>query len=92
MTIRVKLNQDAVRKAMAKRNMSQNMLAIKAGISCSYVSNMMCGIRYPSPEYREKLQKALHPLTFNDIFIIEETDQIDPKSDKAGDEQTEAKG
>jgi transcriptional regulator with XRE-family HTH domain len=72
MTIRVRLNQDVVLKALAKRNMSQNMLAIKTGISSSYISNMICGIRYPSPEIREKLQRALQPLTFDDIFIIEE--------------------
>ncbi len=72
MAIRVKLNQDAVQKALAKRNMSQNMLAIKTGISSSYISNIICGIRYPSPEVREKLQSALQPLTFDDIFIIEE--------------------
>jgi transcriptional regulator with XRE-family HTH domain len=52
--------------------MSQNMLAIKTGISSSYISNMICGIRYPSPEIREKLQRALQPLTFDEIFIIEE--------------------
>lgn len=75
MTIRVRLNQKAVLKALAKRNMSQNMLAIKAGISSSYISNIMCGVRFPSPEVRERLQKALRPLTFDDIFIIEEFDK-----------------
>ena len=77
MTIRVKLNQASVQKALAKRNMSQNMLAIKAGISCSYISNIMCGVRYPSPEVRERLQNVLSPLTFDDIFIIEEVEKND---------------
>jgi transcriptional regulator with XRE-family HTH domain len=72
MTIRVRLNQSAVLHAIARRNMSQNMLAIRAGISSGYISQIMCGARYPSPRVREKLQNVLNPLTFDDIFIIEE--------------------
>jgi hypothetical protein len=33
----------------------------------------MCGRRNPSPKMREKLLGVLTPLTFDDIFIIEET-------------------
>ena len=72
MTIRVKLNQSAVLRAIARRNMSQNMLAIRAGTSSGYISQIMCGTRNPSPRMREKLQSILAPLTFDDIFIIEE--------------------
>ena len=72
MTIRVKLNQSAVLRAIARRNMSQNMLAIRAGTSSGYISQIMCGTRNPSPRMREKLQGVLAPLTFDDIFIIEE--------------------
>lgn len=70
--IRVKLNQTAVMKAMAKRNMSQNMLAIRIGSSSGYVSQVMCGTRIPSPRMRERLLGVLAPLGFDDIFIIEE--------------------
>ena len=72
MTIRVKLNQVAVLHAIARRNMSQNMLAIRTGISSGYISQIMCGTRNPSPVVRQKLQDVLQPLTFDDIFIIEE--------------------
>ncbi|WP_059280089.1 helix-turn-helix domain-containing protein [Dehalococcoides mccartyi] len=72
MTIRVRMNQVAVLRAMAKRNMSQNMLAIRAGLSSGYISQIMCGTRTPSPAVRQKLQDVLQPLTFDDIFIIEE--------------------
>jgi len=74
MIIRVKLNQVAVLRAVARRNMSQNMLAIKTGISSGYISQIMCGTRNPSPAVRQKLQDALNPLTFDDIFIIEESE------------------
>ena len=72
MTIKVKLNQEAVLKAIARRNMSQNMLAVRAGISSGYISQILCGTRNPSPIVRQKLQDVLEPLTFDDIFIIEE--------------------
>ncbi len=72
MAIKVKLNQVAVLRAIARRNMSQNMLAIRAGISSGYISQIMCGTRNPSPAVRQKLQEVLQPLTFDDIFILEE--------------------
>jgi transcriptional regulator with XRE-family HTH domain len=74
MLITVKINQSAVLKAIARRNMSQNMLAMRVGSSSGYVSQIMCGTRNPSPRMREKLLNALAPLTFDDIFIIEESD------------------
>jgi len=72
MTIRVRLNQVAVLRAIARRNMSQNMLAIRVGSSSGYISQIMRGTRNPSPRMREKIQDVLKPLTFDDIFIIEE--------------------
>ena len=72
MTIRVRLNQTAVLRAIARRNMSQNMLAIRAGSSSGYISQIICGTRNPSPRMREKLLSVLAPLTFDDLFIIEE--------------------
>ena len=80
MTIKVKLNQTAVLHAIARRNMSQNMLAIRTGISSGYVSQIISGTRYPSPEVRQKLQDVLQPLTFDDIFIIEENGKNESKS------------
>ena len=68
--LRVKVNQDAVQVAMAKRNMSQNMLAIRAGISSGYISQLMCGARCPSPKVRQKILDVLG-MDFDDVFIIE---------------------
>ena len=73
MTITVKLNKLAMLRAIARRNMSQNMLAIRVGSSSGYISQIMCGTRTPSPRMREKLLSVLAPLTFDDIFIIEES-------------------
>jgi transcriptional regulator with XRE-family HTH domain len=92
MLIRVKVNIVVVEKEIARRNLSHNMLAIKAGISSSYISQIISGTRYPSPQIREKLQKALQPLTFDDIFIIEEIDQNGSKVDKPLEGAKETKG
>jgi len=74
MILKVKLNQIAVLRAIARRNMSQNMLAIRAGTSSGYISQIMCGTRNPSPRMRERILTVLAPLTFDDVFIIEESD------------------
>ena len=71
--ITVKVNKLALLRAIARRNMSQNMLAIRVGSSSGYISQIMCGTRTPSPRMREKLLNVLAPLTFDDIFIIEES-------------------
>jgi len=71
-TITVRVNKLALLRAIARRNMSQNMLAIRVGSSSGYISQIMCGTRTPSPKMREKLLTVLAPLTFDDIFIIEE--------------------
>jgi len=68
--VRVRVNQDAVQVAMAKRNISQNMLAIRAGISSGYISQLMCGTRCPSPKVRQKILDVLG-MDFDDVFIIE---------------------
>ena len=77
MTIRVKVNKSSVLRAIARRNMSQNMLAISIGSCSGYVSQIMCGTRNPSPMMRAKLLNALAPLTFDDIFIIEDDGKDD---------------
>ena len=73
MIIKVRVNQPAVLRAIARRNLSQNGLAVKAGISSGFISQIMRGSRYPSPAVREKLQNALR-VTFDDIFIIDEVE------------------
>ncbi len=73
MIIKVRVNQSAVLRAIARRNLSQNGLAVKAGISSGFISQIMRGSRCPSPAVRKKLQNALRA-TFDDIFIIEEVE------------------
>jgi transcriptional regulator with XRE-family HTH domain len=72
MTLKVRLNKEKILIAITRRNLSQNMLAARAGLTSGYMSQIMCGDRFPSPQTRQKLLDVLKPLTFDDIFIIEE--------------------
>ena len=69
---KVCLNRSTIQMAMVRRNMSQNMLAMRMGISSGYISQLMCGTRHASPELRQKLLEMFTPLTFDDLFTIEE--------------------
>ncbi len=80
MAVRIKLNQAEVTDSIARRNMSKNMLAIRIGISSGYLSQLMHGSRCPSPKVRRRLLKVLKPLTFDDIFIVEEIRRNDGQS------------
>lgn len=70
--MKVKINRPAMKKVLVRRNVSQNMLASRIGISGGYFSQMMCGTRYPSGRVRQRILAALAPVTFDDLFIIEE--------------------
>jgi transcriptional regulator with XRE-family HTH domain len=52
--------------------MSQNEFAVKLGISSGYMSQLVCGTRCPSPKLRRRLLELSDPLTFNDLFVIED--------------------
>lgn len=69
---KVRLHRSAIQMAMVRRNMSQNMLAMRMGISSGYISQLMCGTRYASPGVRQKILEIFTPLTFDDLFTIEE--------------------
>ena len=56
---------------IGRRNMSQNELARKAGISSGYLSQLISWRKSPSPDVRRRLQAALEVDCFEDIFVME---------------------
>ena len=70
MLISLTLNRAAVERELARRHLTQNGLALKAGLSSGYLSQLMCAARHPSAQTRAKLQKSLQPLTLDDLFIV----------------------
>ena len=66
------MNSKALWDAVARQNLSQNEMAVKLCISKSYMSQIVSGTRCPSPRLRRKMLDVLSPLTFDDLFIVEE--------------------
>lgn len=73
MLVKVKVNTRCLWDAVARQNMSQNEMAAKLGISKCYMSQVLSGTRCPSPRLRRRLLDVLSPLTFDDLFVIEES-------------------
>ena len=58
-----------VRGILLRRNISQNNLAQRLGISSAYCSQLLAGKRCPSPALRERIQLELHA-EFDLLFVI----------------------
>ena len=68
---RVKLNPRPVWEQINRRNVSQNELAARVGITSGYLSQLMTGTRSPSAQVRKRLQQVLGVDRFDDLFIVE---------------------
>lgn len=75
----VKLQVQAFKRLLAKKNLSQNSFAKRLRVSSGYMSQMLCGERNPSPELRERILKILNDVQrlqgqaefqFDDLFLI----------------------
>lgn len=69
--VRVSLNRQVLEIAVVRRNISQNGLAQKLGISKSYLSLVVTGKREPSAAMRQRILDYLRDYTFDDLFVIE---------------------
>ena len=69
--LKVNIKQEVIEKFLVKKNKSQNWLAMKLEISSGYMSQLLLGIRHPSPKIREKIPNVMPDLKFDDIFKIE---------------------
>ena len=69
--VKVRLNRDMVDILLVRRNITQNALARRLGLSSGYMAQLMNGVRYPGPRLRRRMLDLLFPLTFDDLFIVE---------------------
>ncbi|HEX5322541.1 MAG TPA: helix-turn-helix transcriptional regulator [Capsulimonadaceae bacterium] len=69
--MKVMLKTHEVKRELARRNISQNGLAIKLGITSGYCSQLLAGVRCPSPALRSKLMGELR-LPFETLFSFAE--------------------
>ena len=71
---RARLDPDKAWERLNVLNMSQNELARRIGRSPRFVSDLFHGRRYASGETRRRLMEVLQVTSFEDLFILEETD------------------
>ena len=68
----VAIRGDRIRKILARKNMSQNCFAMRLGVSSGYMSQLMSGVRNPSPVLREKIlaELKMNENGFDEIFEL----------------------
>lgn len=71
--VKVKVNRQAFKVALAKHNLTQCEFAERIGFSRSHLSYTLSGNREPSPLMRRTILEKLEGYTFDDLFIIEES-------------------
>ena len=69
--MKVKLKKEAVRLALTRKNLTQNELARRLGISSGYMSQIMTGSRHPSAAVRRLILRHLRGHSFDDLFEVE---------------------
>lgn len=68
--VKVKLKKEAIDNYLAKKNLSQNWLALNLGISSAYMSQLLSEKRMVSPQMRQKILDHFRGMTFDDLFEI----------------------
>ncbi len=63
------IKTEVIKEMLLKKNMSQNWLAQRVGTTSGYMSQMIKGIRHPSPEMRQKILNILKGKEFDDLFL-----------------------
>lgn len=68
----VALKSKQVKEILARKHMSHNGFAIKLNISSGYMSQLMSGVRNPSPELRQEILMVLkmNKTEFDQIFEL----------------------
>ena len=73
-SLRARLDADGARERLKVLNVSQHELARLIGRSPNFVSDLFTGRRCASGETRRRLMETLGVARFEDLFILEETD------------------
>jgi transcriptional regulator with XRE-family HTH domain len=70
--MKVFIKSSRVKKILAKKNMSQNCFAMRLCVSSGYMSQLMAGVRTPSPALRERIlvELKMNDNRFDEIFEL----------------------
>ena len=72
-SLRARLDPEKARARLNVLNMSQRELARRIGRSRNFVSDLFTGRRCAAGETRRRLMEVLQVSRFEDLFILEET-------------------
>ena len=70
--VRARLRSEVVWRELTRRNMPQNELARRVGISSGYLSQLLSGARCASARVRAGLQEKLEIERFEELFVLEQ--------------------
>ena len=68
--VTIRINSVAVWYYLTRKNLAQNELARKLGITSGYLAQLIGGSRSPSPALRRKMLSVLSPISFDELFVI----------------------
>ena len=77
--VRVELKRDVLEKKLVRQNCSRKELAVRIGVSRSYLSAICSGRKEPSIGMRQRFLAYFEGSTFDDLFSIDENDVGDRK-------------
>lgn len=63
------IKTEVIKEILLKKNMSQNWLAQRVGTTSGYMSQMIKGIRHPSPGMRQRILNIFKGKEFDDLFL-----------------------
>lgn len=69
---KVVLNKQYIEKAMLRHNLSRKLLAMRVGITPSYLSRILSGKQTPTAAVRQMLLDYFKGSSFDDLFFIQE--------------------
>lgn len=73
--MKANLRSETIKRILCRKNKTQNWLAHRLEISTGYMSQLMEGVRNPSPKLRERIMSCLPECAFDDLFEIKELDR-----------------
>lgn len=70
--IRARLKTNTITNILLRKNLSQNWLAERLGITSGYMSQVLSGSRNPSPQLRQRIMDWQPELDFDELFEVAE--------------------
>ena len=65
---RTRMKLETMADLLTRKNLSQNWLAKRLGISSGYMSQLLTGKRAPSPQLRARILEHFPDKQFDDLF------------------------